>query len=193
MAADLKTLKIDDRWSVKYDPNNNDRPTELLRYNESVGSVAHWNNPQVAMFYALLEKSQPAPAEAQTNFAAMIVGCNGLSCQDGQILIDFGDEGDAAQAYDVLCAEVDVTSNFKPSVLIDTRTKLLDQFKCILTTDEIIEDGASVYDLGGDSLDEIKLLMGAEESFDIVLDDAEWEKCLTFGDYLALIEKTLAG
>lgn len=77
--------------------------------------------------------------------------------------------------------------------MTDTRTKLLDLFKSILSTDEVIEDGASVYDLGGDSLDEIELLMGAEESFDITLDDAEWEKCLTFGDYKKLIEKTLAG
>lgn len=77
--------------------------------------------------------------------------------------------------------------------MTDTRTKLLDLFKSIIPTDEVIEDGSSVYDLGGDSLDEIELLMVCEESFSITLDDAEWEKCLTFGNYLALIEKTLAG
>lgn len=75
--------------------------------------------------------------------------------------------------------------------MIDNRTKLLDLFKLILSTDALIEEDSSVYDLGGDSLDQIELLMGAEECFGIVLDDAEWEKCLTFGNYLALIEKTL--
>lgn len=50
-------LKIDDKWSVEYDPENNDRPLRLLRYGEpSVTDVSRdWNNPVMAMYYALLE------------------------------------------------------------------------------------------------------------------------------------------
>lgn len=48
-----EVLKIDDKWSVEYDPSNNDRPVALMRYGEPVRGT--WDNPTVAMFYALLE------------------------------------------------------------------------------------------------------------------------------------------
>ncbi len=50
-------LKIDDKWSVEYDPSSNDRPIALMRYGEPVRGTdpSFWDNPTVAMFYALLE------------------------------------------------------------------------------------------------------------------------------------------
>lgn len=52
----MKTLKIDDKWSVEYDPDNNDRPAALLRHGRNLGTgTGDWSNSMVAMFYALLE------------------------------------------------------------------------------------------------------------------------------------------
>ena len=55
----LKTLKIDDKWSVEYNITNNDSPVNVLRHGEKhpVG-VSNWNNDSVAMFYALLAHEQ---------------------------------------------------------------------------------------------------------------------------------------
>lgn len=50
----MKTLKIDEKWSVEYDETQNDRPVNLLRYGEPAGVVRDWSNPQTPMFYALL-------------------------------------------------------------------------------------------------------------------------------------------
>lgn len=55
----MKTLRIDEKWSVKYDQNNNDRPMEWVRH----GVDHHYfkeSNSVTAMFYALLEKEQEA-------------------------------------------------------------------------------------------------------------------------------------
>ena len=55
----MKTLKIDGKWSVEYDPANNDKPVELRRYDECVPRGLHnWKNDSRAMFYALLEARQ---------------------------------------------------------------------------------------------------------------------------------------
>lgn len=52
----MKTLKIDDKWSVEYDPENNDRPVAIMRHGEPCSiAVEDWKNDSVAMFYALLE------------------------------------------------------------------------------------------------------------------------------------------
>lgn len=52
----MKTLKIDDKWSVEYDPENNDRPVAITRHGEPCSiAVEDWKNDSVAMFYALLE------------------------------------------------------------------------------------------------------------------------------------------
>lgn len=49
-------LKIDDKWSVEYDPENNDRPLGVKRYGEdSPAGILNWSNDVHAMFYALLE------------------------------------------------------------------------------------------------------------------------------------------
>lgn len=56
----MKTLKIDDKWSVKYDPANNDRPCEVTRYGEPWGSDSRIFdlNPLTAMFYSLLKERE---------------------------------------------------------------------------------------------------------------------------------------
>ena len=52
----MRELKVDDKWSILYDPKNNDRPIYWLRYGKD-GTTCDFNNPTLAMFYALLEKS----------------------------------------------------------------------------------------------------------------------------------------
>lgn len=53
----MKILEVDEKWSVVYDPTNNDTPVRVTRYGEPAGDAREWNNFQVAMFYALLESS----------------------------------------------------------------------------------------------------------------------------------------
>ena len=52
----MKTLKIDDNWSVEYDPENSDVP-HMVRLNGSrmPERVGDWTHDVHAMFYALLE------------------------------------------------------------------------------------------------------------------------------------------
>lgn len=53
----LKTLKIDDKWSVEYDPASN-TPERVLRYGEDISHATSpqwdWTNDVRAMFHALL-------------------------------------------------------------------------------------------------------------------------------------------
>jgi hypothetical protein len=51
----LKILEVDEKWSIQYDPNSNDRPLAVFRYGELNSTTTDWDNVQVAMFYALLE------------------------------------------------------------------------------------------------------------------------------------------
>ena len=48
-------------------------------------------------------------------------------------------------------------------------------------------------DLGADSLDEVELVMTAEEHFDIEITDEDAEKCKTVKDAVALVERLLQG
>lgn len=59
----MKTLKIDEKWSVEYDPQNNDRPVRVLRYGQPFFSTCFENNIAVALFYALLAKECAALQE----------------------------------------------------------------------------------------------------------------------------------
>ena len=47
-------LRIDGKWSIRYDPENNYRPIEWRRHGEWSGRWVE-NNAVTAMFYALLE------------------------------------------------------------------------------------------------------------------------------------------
>ena len=54
MTAPDRILKVDEKWSVEYDPANNDRPIRWWRHSEP-HSEFDGNNAVTAMFYALLE------------------------------------------------------------------------------------------------------------------------------------------
>lgn len=54
----MNTLKIDDKWSVEYDPANNDKPVNVLRHGEFAYKADGMFNYVTAMFYALLEARQ---------------------------------------------------------------------------------------------------------------------------------------
>lgn len=51
----MKLLEVDDKWSVGYDPQNNDRPIKWFRYGQSWLDFEQ-NNAVVGLFYALLNK-----------------------------------------------------------------------------------------------------------------------------------------
>lgn len=50
-------LRIDERWSVSYEPSNNDRPVDIFR-NGEFHSKWDQNNMGTAMFYALLDREK---------------------------------------------------------------------------------------------------------------------------------------
>lgn len=53
----MKRLKIDDKWSIEYDPNFTDRPGRLFRYDlDAELDISQQHNYVSAMFYALLDK-----------------------------------------------------------------------------------------------------------------------------------------
>lgn len=53
----MPILEIDEKWSIEYDPENNDRPMYWFRNGLYAGAFDE-NNAVTAMFYAILEKSQ---------------------------------------------------------------------------------------------------------------------------------------
>lgn len=58
-------LKIDEKWSVQFDPENNDCPIYWLRHGDR-HSPFDYNNAVTAIFYALLEaRSDLAVIEPQ--------------------------------------------------------------------------------------------------------------------------------
>jgi len=60
----MKTLQIDEKWSIEYDPTRNDRPTNWLRYGCNTRRFEE-NNAATAMFYALLkERTSPRAVES---------------------------------------------------------------------------------------------------------------------------------
>jgi hypothetical protein len=50
----LAVLRVDEKWSIAYDFEDNDRPTDWLRYGEA-HSPFNENNATTALFYALLK------------------------------------------------------------------------------------------------------------------------------------------
>ena len=53
-------LKVDEKWSISYDPDNNDRPLKLFRYGEYAGVDMHNQKNYVL-------KSKDAAAERLNN------------------------------------------------------------------------------------------------------------------------------
>jgi len=54
MSEELKTLKVDDKWSILYDAGKNDRPLEWHRHKKLHTPFSEYN-ADVAMFYAFQE------------------------------------------------------------------------------------------------------------------------------------------
>jgi hypothetical protein len=51
-----RVLKVDEKWSITYDPDNNDRPLKLFRYDVDINVNMHnEKNYVLAMFYRILE------------------------------------------------------------------------------------------------------------------------------------------
>jgi hypothetical protein len=51
-----RVLKVDEKWSITYDPDNNDRPLKLFRYDVDTNVNMHdEKNYVLAMFYRILE------------------------------------------------------------------------------------------------------------------------------------------
>ena len=63
MTAPDRILKVDDTWSVEFDPANNDRPLHWYRHGERHSEFDE-NNAVTALFYALLEDRPTPLAEA---------------------------------------------------------------------------------------------------------------------------------
>lgn len=64
----MTVLKIDDKWSVEYDPDSNDRPCVWLHYGKPHSEFDE-NNAVTAMFYALLEaRTRPSGDSAGRAF-----------------------------------------------------------------------------------------------------------------------------
>ena len=91
-------LQIDDKWSVEYDPTNNDRPGRVLRYGEAVaGGSSDWKNDTVAMFYALLERDAEltaSRAECEGLRAALSEAQKTMRNCQGAIESDQGEDKD---------------------------------------------------------------------------------------------------
>lgn len=64
----LSKLTIDEKWSVEYDPQNNDRPMYWVRHGERHSGFG-CANTVTAMFYALLKKSKPAGCDHEWRYS----------------------------------------------------------------------------------------------------------------------------
>ena len=58
---------------------------------------------------------------------------------------------------------------------------------------EIINDQASLDDLGADELDQLEILMKLENEFEIDIDDYEFFSCITVGVIVSLVDFILKG
>jgi acyl carrier protein len=56
---------------------------------------------------------------------------------------------------------------------------------------EVTPEKRFVADFGGDSLDDIELVMALEDEFAILIADEDAEKCITVADALALVDRLL--
>ena len=56
---------------------------------------------------------------------------------------------------------------------------------------EVIDERASLEDLGADELDQLEILMKLENEFEIDIDDDEFFKCQTVGDIISLLDQTV--
>lgn len=70
---------------------------------------------------------------------------------------------------------------------IETRVKEIITEQLGVDEKEVKLDASFVDDLGADSLDNVELVMGLEQEFDIEISDEDAEKILTVGDAINYI------
>ena len=58
---------------------------------------------------------------------------------------------------------------------------------------EVIDDRASLDDLGADELDQLEILIKLENEFEIDIDDDEFFSCNTVGEIVSLVDFILKG
>lgn len=77
------------------------------------------------------------------------------------------------------------------SITIETTLRRIVARVFGLGENEILDD-STLEGLGAGILDNISFLIEIEEAFGIEIDDAAWEGCRTFADYLTLVKATYA-
>lgn len=82
-----------------------------------------------------------------------------------------------------------------PSQMLEIREKVVSCFADVLSLDpsEIGFDKHFIEDLGGDSLDSLNLLVQAEASFGLMIDEREYKECFTVNDVTRLIWRKRTG
>lgn len=88
----MKTLRVDDKWAIHYNPDNNDLPSGVLRHGDTTGRW-EYDNLVTAMFYALLGKQEdPGDTAPVETIAAAAVQIEGMTislprpARHGQVL-----------------------------------------------------------------------------------------------------------
>lgn len=56
-------------------------------------------------------------------------------------------------------------------------------------SDDYVQSGKSLADLGADSLDAIEIQMAIEDEFSLTIPDDDFAKCVTVADVLALVNR----
>lgn len=54
----MRTVKVNHKWAINYDDDNNDRPDSIERYGELRKEGWHYDNFVTALFYAHLAQRE---------------------------------------------------------------------------------------------------------------------------------------
>ena len=97
----MNTLKIDDKWSVEYNPAQNNRPVRMVRDGEPQPPFPpnRWPVETYAMFYALLEASQVRNETAEAD----------RPLEPPRDYSDLGMTSEAGAAFELMCEDRDAT------------------------------------------------------------------------------------
>lgn len=88
----LSRLQIDEKWSIDYDPQNNDRPVFIIRHGE-IWDTWSGGNAMLAMFYALLARPQWTDVDPDNPPATHMVAVYSDGCSS-ETLTKFDNEDD---------------------------------------------------------------------------------------------------
>ena len=97
----MNTLKIDDKWSVEYNPAQNNRPVRMVRDGEPQPPFPpnRWPVETYAMFYALLEAREVHNETAETD----------RPLEPPRDYSDLGMTSEAGAAFELMCEDRDAT------------------------------------------------------------------------------------